>query len=118
LRDEEATSQADTLLDDFLEGKLELLTLMLFDYEIANALRVAVTCQRPSEPDAAAALADFARYTIVRSSIGVVNATAIRGKATLRYWSVAQLPDHGSWDDPRRDRQPSRPQLTCGSEYS
>jgi predicted nucleic acid-binding protein len=64
LRDEEATSQADALLDDFLAGRLELLTPTLFDYEIANALRVAVTRQRLSEPDAAA-LADFAQYTIV-----------------------------------------------------
>jgi predicted nucleic acid-binding protein len=66
LRDEEATSQADALLDDFLAGKLELLTPTLFDYEIANALRVAVTRQRLSEQDAAVALADFAQYTIVR----------------------------------------------------
>jgi predicted nucleic acid-binding protein len=43
-----------------------LLTPTLFDYEIANALRVAVTRQRLSEPDAAAALADFAQYTIIR----------------------------------------------------
>jgi predicted nucleic acid-binding protein len=62
LRDEEATQQADALLEDFLAGKLQL----LFDYEIANALRVAVTRQRLSEQDAAAALADFAQYTIVR----------------------------------------------------
>jgi len=66
LRDEEATSQADTLLEDFLAGKLELLTPTLFDYEIANALRVAVTRQRLSEQDAAAALDDFAQYTIVQ----------------------------------------------------
>jgi len=66
LRDEAATSQADALLEDFLAGKLELLTPTLFDYEIANALRVAVTRQRLSEQDAAAALADFAQYMIVR----------------------------------------------------
>jgi predicted nucleic acid-binding protein len=66
LRDEEATSQADALLEDFLAGKLELLTPTLFDYGIANALRVAVTRQRLGEPDAAAALADFAQYTVVR----------------------------------------------------
>ena len=59
LRDEEATSQADALLDDFLADKLALLTPTLFDYEIANALRVAVSRQRLSEPDAAAALADL-----------------------------------------------------------
>lgn len=66
LRDEEATQQADALLEDFLAGKLVLLTPTLFDYEIANALRVAVTRQRLSESDAVAALADFAQYAIVR----------------------------------------------------
>ncbi len=60
LRDEEATQQADALLEDFLAGKLVLLTPTLFDYEIANALRVAVTRQRLSEQDGAAALVDFA----------------------------------------------------------
>ena len=39
LRDEEVTQQADALLEDFLAGKLELLTPTLFDYEITNALR-------------------------------------------------------------------------------
>jgi predicted nucleic acid-binding protein len=66
LRDEEATQQPDALLEDFLAGKLELLTPTLFDYEIANALRVAVTRQRLSEQDAAVTLADFAQYAIVR----------------------------------------------------
>ena len=66
LRDEEATSQADALLEDFLAGKLELLTPTLFDYEIANALWMAVIRQRLHEQDAAAALVDFAQYTIVR----------------------------------------------------
>ena len=66
LRDEEATQQADEILADFLADKLELLTPTLFDYEIANALRVAVTRQRLSEQDAAAALTDFAQFTIVR----------------------------------------------------
>ena len=66
LRDEEATNEADALLEDSLAGKLELLTPTLFDYEIANALRVAVTRQRLSEQGAAAALANFAQYTIVR----------------------------------------------------
>ena len=66
LRDEEATSQADALLDDFLADKLALLTPTLFDYEITNALRVAVTRQRLSEPEAVAALNDFSQYTILR----------------------------------------------------
>jgi predicted nucleic acid-binding protein len=76
LRDEEATCQADALLEDFLAGKLALLTPTLFDYEIANALRVAVTRQRLSEQDAATALADFAQYTIVRYDFtGIANLT-------------------------------------------
>lgn len=66
LRDEEATTQADAILDDFLAGRLELLTPTLFDYEITNALRVAVTRRRLSEVDAAAALNDFALYSVVR----------------------------------------------------
>lgn len=66
LRDEETTSQADALLDDFLAGKLELLTPTLFDYEIANVLRVAVTRQRLSEQEAATALDDFFQYAIIR----------------------------------------------------
>lgn len=68
LRDEEATDQADAILDDFLSEKLDLLTPTLFDYEIANALRVTVMRQRLSERDAASALADFAQYSIVRHS--------------------------------------------------
>jgi predicted nucleic acid-binding protein len=66
LRDEEATQQADALLEDFLAGRLELLTPTLFDYEIANALRVAVTRQRLTEHEAAVALTDFAQYAIIR----------------------------------------------------
>jgi predicted nucleic acid-binding protein len=66
LRDEEATTQADAILDDFLASRLELLTPTLFDYEIANGLRVAVTRRRLTEDEAAAALADFAQYSISR----------------------------------------------------
>ena len=66
LRDEEATPQADALREDSLAGDFVLLTPTLFDYEIANALRVAITRQRLSEQDAAVALADFAQYAIVR----------------------------------------------------
>ena len=59
LRDEEATLQADALLDDFLADKVALLTPTLFDYEITNALKVAVTMGRISESEARAAMADF-----------------------------------------------------------
>lgn len=66
LRDEEATDQADALLDDFLNGKLVLLSPTLFDYEITNALKVAVVRGRVSESEAATAVADFREYTIER----------------------------------------------------
>lgn len=66
LRDEEATEQADGILVDFLAEKLELLAPTLFDYEIANPLRVAVTRQRFSESDAAVAFADFQQLQIAR----------------------------------------------------
>jgi predicted nucleic acid-binding protein len=66
LRDEEATSQADALLEDFLASKLDLFTPTLFDYEIANALKVAVTMGRLTEDEALTAIADFQQYDIER----------------------------------------------------
>lgn len=66
LRDEEATDKADALLDDFLAGNLLLLAPTLLDYEIANALRMAVIRQRLNEQEAFTALRDFSRYTITR----------------------------------------------------
>lgn len=64
LRDEEATSQADALLDDYLAGELGLLTPTLFDYEITNALKVAVTKGRLTENEAITALIDFQAFNI------------------------------------------------------
>ena len=66
LKDEEATAQADALLDDFLSGSLALLAPTLFDYEIANALYVAVIRDRLTEDDALIALRDFQQYDIQR----------------------------------------------------
>ncbi|MEW6297323.1 MAG: type II toxin-antitoxin system VapC family toxin [Thermodesulfobacteriota bacterium] len=66
LRDEEATSQADALLDDFLARQLSLLTPTLFDYEIANALKVAVARGRLTESEALTALTDFQQFSVER----------------------------------------------------
>jgi len=66
LRDKEATTQADALPDDFVNGKLDLLIPTLFDYEITNALRVAVAMGRLSETEATVAIADFQEYKIER----------------------------------------------------
>jgi len=47
--DEEATSPAMALLEDFIEGKIELITLTLFPYEIVNAINVAINRRRIGE---------------------------------------------------------------------
>lgn len=66
LRDEDATIEADALLDDFLAGSLELLTPTLFDYEMTNALLQAKLRGRISESDAAVAVTDFQALAIER----------------------------------------------------
>ncbi len=66
LRDEEATPQADALLADFLAGRLSLSVPSLFDYEIANALAMAVAKGRLGEAKARTALSDFRLYLIER----------------------------------------------------
>lgn len=78
LHDEEATNQADALLDDFLNGKLELLTLTLFYYEITNALRVAVTKERITESEAVVAITDFQQYTIERCDFEGIQSLAFQ----------------------------------------
>ncbi|NUM36523.1 MAG: type II toxin-antitoxin system VapC family toxin [Candidatus Brocadiae bacterium] len=59
LRDEEATEQADAILNDFLNKRLILIVPTLFDYEITNALKVAASMNRISKEDALSAIADF-----------------------------------------------------------
>jgi predicted nucleic acid-binding protein len=48
-KDEEASDAAITLLGDFVQGKIELITATLFSYEILSALNVAITRGRISE---------------------------------------------------------------------
>jgi predicted nucleic acid-binding protein len=47
--DEEVTSAAMALLEDFVEGKIELITPTLFPYEILSAINVAVNRRRIEE---------------------------------------------------------------------
>lgn len=49
--DEEATGSAMALLDDFIEGRLELISPSLFLYEIVNALNVGINRKRIKEVD-------------------------------------------------------------------
>jgi predicted nucleic acid-binding protein len=47
--DEEVTSAAMALLEDFIEDKIELITPTLFPYEILNAINVAISRKRIEE---------------------------------------------------------------------
>src|SRR4030043_1601321 len=47
--DEEVTSSATALLEDFVEGKIELIVPTLFPYEIINAINVAINRKRIGE---------------------------------------------------------------------
>jgi predicted nucleic acid-binding protein len=49
--DEEATRAATVLLEDFIEGRIELITPTLFPYEIISAINVAINRQRIREAD-------------------------------------------------------------------
>jgi predicted nucleic acid-binding protein len=59
LRDEEAVAQADAVVEDFLAERLELIVPTLFDYEITNALKVAINKKRLSEQEATKSIAWF-----------------------------------------------------------
>jgi predicted nucleic acid-binding protein len=48
-KDEEASDAATILLGDFVEGKIELITVTLFSYEILSALSVAIKRGRITE---------------------------------------------------------------------
>ncbi len=50
-QDEEATSAATVLLEDFIEGKIELITPTLFPYEIISGINVAINRKRIGERD-------------------------------------------------------------------
>ena len=47
--DEEATSSATSLLNDYVEGRIELITVTLFPYEIVSAIHVAINKKRIGE---------------------------------------------------------------------
>jgi predicted nucleic acid-binding protein len=54
--DEEATGPATTLLEDFIQGKIELISPTLFSYEIMSGIHVAINRKRIREADAYRAL--------------------------------------------------------------
>jgi predicted nucleic acid-binding protein len=66
LRDEEALDKADELLQELLNGSLAFSVPTLFDYEIANVLKVAVTRARISEENAQLALEKMRLFSIER----------------------------------------------------
>ena len=78
LRDEDAIVEADALLDDVTAGKVALLTPSLFDYEITNALKMAVVRSRLSEADAQIAIFDYWAYKIERRDFFSLQALAFQ----------------------------------------
>ena len=54
--EEEASGPATFLLKDFVEGKIDLMTITLFSYEILSAINVAISRKRISEADGKRAL--------------------------------------------------------------
>jgi len=48
-QDEEATRASTALLGDFIDGKIDLVSLTLFPYEIVNAINVAINRKRIEE---------------------------------------------------------------------
>ena len=66
LRDEEAVEQVDALLEHFLSQELVLIVPTLFDYEIANALKVAVVRERLAKEEADKIIEEFQGYVLWR----------------------------------------------------
>lgn len=66
LLDEEAVAEAAKILYDLLDGRIRLIVPTLFDYEITNALKVAIVKGRITEADALTAISDFKQYDIER----------------------------------------------------
>ena len=102
LRDEEATAEADAILSDMADGSLDLLAPTLFDYEIVNALRVAVFRGRLAEEDARTAVADFQALPIQRCDFAPLHSVAFdlatryqRSGYDAAYLALAQ--SYGSW---------------------
>jgi predicted nucleic acid-binding protein len=60
--DEEATGGATALLEDYVEGRIELITLTLFPYEIVSAIHVAINRSRIKEKDGYRAVVNTSRH--------------------------------------------------------
>lgn len=78
LLDEEAVTEATAILYDLLNGQLRLIAPTLFDYEITNALRVAVTKGRITEAEALTAISDFKQYSVERHDFQAFQNTAFQ----------------------------------------
>lgn len=78
LPDEENSTEADALATDFYSGNLELLVPTLFDYEIINTLKVAITRNRITEADALGAITGFQLLKIERYDFLELQESAFR----------------------------------------
>lgn len=78
LPDEDNTTEADALAMDYYGGKIEMIVPTLFDYEITNTLKVAVTRNRITEADALGAIARFQMLKIERYDFLELQESAFR----------------------------------------
>ena len=74
--EEEASGPATLLLNDFVDGKIELMTITLFSYEILSAINVAISRKRITEAVGKKALNYLATLGIEESSFeGLIEKT-------------------------------------------
>ncbi len=82
-----------------------------------NAAGTTIPTAAPGMPPACKRAATPPDGWCCSGASGGAHPTVTRGQAPPQSWSAAKVPDHGSSDDPRRDRPPSRHTPTCGSAY-
>lgn len=98
LRDEEALTEADALLEDAIQRRLALQAPDLFDYEVANALHMAVVRNRLQTTRAETALSDYQQIQVRRLPFESVRRAAFalaqqyrRSVYDASYLAVAQV---------------------------
>ena len=82
-----------------------------------HAVGTPMTTECTGTPPACTSAATVPCGLCCSGSTDVANATVTRSKAPKTSWSAAKSHDHGSLDDPRRGRQPSRQKPIYGSAY-
>lgn len=93
-KDEHETEAALRLLDDFVQGKIELLSPTLFAYEIANAVHIAISRERIPEKEGWGAIKDLLALGIQQISFDdnlVEKAFTLSGKHKRSVYDCSYL---------------------------